>query len=370
MKIPYKLFLRTVACTQTVVCAAAPKQLLALCALLAAASASSPPLELLGLRQLRLSEPEARRLVGACSGAEGAVPGLIGRPTVVLALRGTDARKRLKALPAEGLLCSKAPRTTLSLLAAFFPASAVTADGSYPASRWLASIPSAAGHPFLAFFPQAVHQSTVCVLSPRLHLAKGNAIVRVLKRIEKEDLLLRRLALRTLSATQWACLPDAPAQPPAGACVVFELTGKLAVGKWADAVGPLTGGDELGTRSLRGVVRATLPPDDLGVFTAQNVAHAAQLQLLLSDAAFSAGGRDRKLKFQRDRSSLTETTCLVCGHELLEQVRGRSCITLVRGSPILPKDGALGSGGLDSRGRIHNRQPHGRSLQSGRRADV
>jgi hypothetical protein len=271
------------------------------------------PFELLGLTvALRCSEPDARRVASACLAAadDATVTSLRGQPLLVACVRCIDGRRKvkevLKALvsahahagslkpsPVVQVLCSKAPRAALSLMATFFPLEgALSADSEYPVSPWRGSAalpPRRLDHPFLAFFPpqELPAVGTVTVLSPNLswldlaftdttavprappHQRTPAVLVRVLRRAAALGLAVRSLALRRMAPDDWAAVPDLPHAPtPVDAaaaaggttaapgteaggvawlaseslCVVVELHGRHAISRWADAVGPPVGG--------------------------------------------------------------------------------------------------------------------------------
>ena len=270
------------------------------------------PFELLGLTVNALcSEASARRVASACLATvdESTVTSFTGAPLLVVCVRCPEGRRKLKLLlgnlvashaqagslkpsPVLQVLCSKAPRAALSLMATFFPvdcaSNSFSADYQYPLTPWrgLECLPPRRiESPCLAFFPppELPNISTVSVLSPSLswlHLPSSSSndsappsssisppssprnshqrtpavLVRVLRRLLVEGLSVKSLALRRMQPSDWSLVPELHAAangPPLGAphnkgeetlCVVMELFGRHAISRWADAVGPPLGG--------------------------------------------------------------------------------------------------------------------------------
>ena len=385
------------------------------------------PFELLGLTvNAQCSEASARRVASAClaTSDESTVASFTDSPLLVVCVRCPEGRRKLKHLlgnlvashaqagnlkpsPVLQVLCSKAPRAALSLMATFFPMDSATnsfsADYQYPLTPWrgLECLPPRRiDSPCLAFFPpqELPNNSTVSVLSPSLswlHLPSSSndslppssvsppssprsnhqrtpaVLIRVLRRLLVEGLSVKSLVLRRMQPSDWSLVPELQAaaglllkpnesdqEEEESLCVVIELSGRHAISRWADAVGPPLGGlqylkhrgtkprskaaglreesAEADGKCLRGQLPPQLPVNDLGIYAAQSHAEASNMEAWLPPCLPRGEKRGLNLskeeagKMRRfERTSSAETACLIACHGLVQEV-GIGCFSSFR----------------------------------------
>jgi len=303
------------------------------------------PFELLAMKVFKkLSHLEANRIVSSCCNGsqQDTIVTLTQTPVIILAIRCVEGRRKIKniiqteeeyhhqySFILPSVFVGKAPRSTLSLLALFFPCyklidrrnnslktqqtnnsdggggggtrviNSLSADENYPVpSRGLACLPSSFNkthHPLLEYFisPHLPSTSTISIISPQLcwlqdhqyasptssssssptssqmgygsrkQKKKPSILIRILKRIEKENLTIDNLGLKELTPEQWAVVPEfypSSSSPlivnedddnsqnnddlniqineMSGLSTLLRISGVHATSSWADCVGP------------------------------------------------------------------------------------------------------------------------------------